>query len=229
MRVCLVESGAVASVIDLPDDAVISDDGTRALYDAVRVETGYVEVTDDGTTDLVSFERSVPYQAEFQAPEGCVLTPSAIAGPGWAWTKKMGFVPPPPPPLEPLKVLARRQVIAYANDITARITAAYPDAEVASWPTREAEARAVAAGQTLPEGAMLTALAAAAGQTQADYAARILAKAVAYRQVVVAVTVIREAAQAAIAAAATTAEIDEALATIKAQAEAKAAELGVAP
>jgi hypothetical protein len=124
---------------------------------------------------------------------------------------------------------ARRMIIAYADRITARITDAYPAAEVASWPTREIEARAVAEGEALPDGSLIAALAAAANQTPQIYAARVLAKAAGYRQVVVAVTVIREAAQAAISAARSAGEIDAALAAIKTQADAKAAEMGLAP
>jgi hypothetical protein len=120
-------------------------------------------------------------------------------------------------------------IIAYADRITARITDAYPAAEVASWPTRELEARAVAEGEALPDGSLIAALAAAAGQTPQIYADRVLAKAAGYREVVVAVTVIREAAQAAISAARSAGEIDAALGQIKAQADAKAAEMGLAP
>ena len=126
------------------------------------------------------------------------------------------------------KAAAMVRVIAYANEITARITSRYPDAEVASWPTREAEARLIVAGGPTGDAPLLAAVAAATGDTVDNLAASVLAKAAAYRQVVAAVEAVRTQAEAAINACATPAEVDVALDALRQQAEALAAQMGLA-
>lgn len=123
---------------------------------------------------------------------------------------------------------ARTRVVAYADALTARITARYPAAEVASWPTRADEAVKVQGGAAADVTPLITALAAASGQTRAEIAAAILAKAQAYTAVVVAVSVLREQAEAAIAAAPDEAALAVALEALKQAADARAAELGLA-
>lgn len=140
------------------------------------------------------------------------------------------FKPPPPivVPLAELQAAARQRVVAYADALTARITARYPAAEVASWPTRADEAAKVQGGAGADVTPLITALAAASGQTRAEIAATILAKAAAYTAVVVAVSVLREQAEAAIAAAPDEAALAAALDALKQAADARVAELGLA-
>lgn len=131
-------------------------------------------------------------------------------------------------PIEVHRREARRAVIAYADMLTARITDRYSAAEVASWPSRAAEAQAVQAGMAPEMTPIITGLAAASGASRDTIAAAILAKASAYTSVVIAVTAIREQGEAAISAAATLEALTATLATLRQEADAKAAELGLA-
>lgn len=149
---------------------------------------------------------------------------------GWV-RKGKAFAPPPPPaapPLDQVKAQARTRVVAFADQITARITGQYPAAEVASWPTQEAEARAIVAGADAADAPLISALATAAEMTLADYAGSVLAKAAVYRQVVASVKAIRDATDAEIEAAATHEAVAAALEQARQAALAKATELGLA-
>jgi len=126
------------------------------------------------------------------------------------------------------KTRASAAIIAFADTVTSRITARYPAAEVASWPTQEMEARAVKNGGGQASAPLLQMLAEAADETLDAYADRVLAKATEYRAVVTAAKAIRDQVEAAVTAARTADEIDASLATAKAAAEAKASELGLA-
>ena len=123
---------------------------------------------------------------------------------------------------------AKARVIIFADGITSRITDRYPAAEVASWPTREAEARAVLAGATADATPLITALAQAEQATRDLVATAIMAKASQYRAIVVAVSTIRAKAEAALDQCQTAAQISVALKTVQAAALAAAVELGLA-
>ena len=135
---------------------------------------------------------------------------------------------PPPPTLAEIKAGALRRVIAYADQITARITRRYPAAEVASWPTQEAEALRAQAGGAAVDVPLIAAMATAAGMALADFAGLVLAKAAAYRQVVAAVQATRSRAEALIGACQSAGEVETALATLRAEADAQAAAMGLA-
>lgn len=111
-------------------------------------------------------------------------------------------------PIGPMKVSAMARVLAMANDLTGRVTRQYPAAEVVSWPTQDAEARAVLAGGTAADAPLLAALAAGTGATLQAYATSVLAKSSAYRAILVAAKALRDAAQAGLADADTPAEIE---------------------
>lgn len=148
---------------------------------------------------------------------------------GWTYDGDT-FAPPPAPPtpdLDIVKAAAIRTMIGYADSITARITSRYPAAEVASWPTQEAEARIVLAGGTRSDAPLLTVLAAANQMELSDFAELVIDNATTYRQVIAAVQVIRGATEIAINAAQSSEAVDAALASAKEIAEAKAAELGL--
>ncbi|MBX9619788.1 MAG: hypothetical protein K2X10_11625 [Hyphomicrobiales bacterium] len=137
-------------------------------------------------------------------------------------------VVPPPPPLDQVKSQARAKVIAFADQITARITGQYPAAEVASWPTQEAEARDIVAGADAAAAPLLSTMAADAKTPLTDYAQSVLVKATAYRQVVAAVKSIRDDTDVAINAATTAEAVGAALEQARQAALAKAATLGLA-
>lgn len=130
--------------------------------------------------------------------------------------------------IEEMRRTARAQVIAFADQMTERITGQYPAAEVASWPTQEAEARAIVAGADAAAAPLISALATAAKMPLKDYATGVLAKAEAYRQVVAAVKAIRDTTDAAIDAATTPEAVGAALEQARQTALAKAAALGLA-
>lgn len=132
---------------------------------------------------------------------------------------------PDRPPLADAKAAARARVVAYADTITARITARYPVVEVASWPTQEAEARAITAGST--DAPLLTALALRWDMTLDHMADVVLAKAAGYRAVVAAVIEVRDATMTALDAAQDYAALDAALAAARIRADGLARQLGL--
>ncbi len=157
----------------------------------------------------------------------CIECSDAVR-PGWVYDGDV-LAPPDnhPVDMQHARVTAMRQVIEYANTITRQITGRYPEAEVASWPLQEAEARSVEAGGGASVAPLLSALAARSGQTLADFAALVLTKAGAYHEIVAAVQAVRSQTEAAIAAASTQDDINQALAAAAGQASQAAAQLGI--
>lgn len=133
---------------------------------------------------------------------------------------------PPPPSLAEMQAAALRRVIAYSDDITSRITGRYPAAEVASWPTQEAEARLIQSGGAAVDAPLIAALAAAAAMSLSDFAAAVLDKAATYRQIVAAVQATRSRAEALIGACQSAGEIEAALITLRSEADAQAQAMG---
>lgn len=88
---------------------------------------------------------------------------------------------------------------------TAAVTGPVPLAEQLSWLAKEAEARALLAGG--PEGGMIAGEAAVTGEPAADLAARIVARADAYRVLIAALTGLRRKMEGAIGAAGSEAEL----------------------
>lgn len=140
---------------------------------------------------------------------------------GGAWDLE-DMASPPSPPLGQVRAGAKAQIVAYADRITARITGQYPAAEVASWPTQEAEARAVKAGAAPSEAPLISALATAARQPIGAYADNVLTKAASYRLVVAEVKAFRDVAEAAIMASSSVAGVEQALVTARGEATALA-------
>ena len=153
-----------------------------------------------------------------------------------------GIVPNPNPVLTDAQVLAQAKlvatagIIAFANLMTDKIASAYPKAEVDSWPTQLSEARAIVAGTALPTGSLLPLLAAGAlGVAVADVppasllamAQKVIKKAVAYNTIIATVQGLRMQGEAAIAAAATTADLAAAMAALKVKGTAAAQALGL--
>ena len=134
------------------------------------------------------------------------------------------------PTLAQAQATAIADCITYANALTAKITNAYPDSEVASWPAQEAEAKLVQAGQTPAAPSILQALVTAANNpaiTLQTLATAVLAKATTYHQIVAAVQAVRTQAQNQIGAATDASQIPAIIAGLKQQADTAAAQLGL--
>lgn len=167
-----------------------------------------------------------PGYAACEADEAMI---TVIASPDQAAVRMIDLAAlPPPPSLAEIKAGALKRVVAYADRITARITGRYPAAEVASWPTQEAEALRVQAGGAAGDAPLIAAMAAAAGMSPSDFAALVLAKAAAYRQIVAAVQATRSQAEALIGSCQSAAEVEAALVTLRGEADAQAQAMGLA-
>jgi hypothetical protein len=131
----------------------------------------------------------------------------------------------PEPTLLEVQTNAKRQMVAWIDRLTDQLRADIPRDEVASWPSKSAEAKAVIEGATVAP--ILQVEADLVGSSLREVAETIVARTAFYETVVGAVAGIRRNTVAAIDAA-TDAEgvalaLDEALAT----ASAKATELGL--
>lgn len=159
-------------------------------------------------------------------PEGTIEVPVKPSG-EHEWVDGQWVLTQAPPSMPEIRAAARARVIEYADAITARITSQYPAAEVASWPTREIEARDLAANPASP-APLLRTIAAMTGEDLGRMAQAVLAKAAAYRKVVAAVEAVRTQADMALAAADTPEAVGAVLASLKARADALAKQMGLA-
>lgn len=117
-----------------------------------------------------------------------------------AWLADDGnsITPWTPPPFD--RAAARAGAIAALDALSAAITGRYPAAEVASWPIKDREARAILAGTTDPaDTTVVGPLAAALGQDPEDLAAAIVAKANAYTGLMIWIETQRAGLDAALA------------------------------
>ena len=135
---------------------------------------------------------------------------------------------PAPPDLYPDTETARAAMLGWINDLTAKITSKYPTAEVASWPSKAEAARAVVAGAARQDQTdMIQAEADLTGASLGDQAAAIVAKAQVYEAIVSKTSGLRQATDAALVAATTSAEREAALDAAMTAAAAMAAEYGL--
>jgi hypothetical protein len=108
---------------------------------------------------------------------------------------------------------ARTAIVHAIEAVTDRLTGDIPLAEKLSWTAKEAAARALVAGAaTSAERALLDGEASITGETQAALAARVILNADAYRAAIAFLTGLRRRAEAGLASAATTGEVDAAYA-----------------
>jgi hypothetical protein len=135
-------------------------------------------------------------------------------------------IPPPMPPIEMLRTGAVSRAMAIIGGLSRPIRDAYTEAEVDSWAAQAAEARAVLAGGGAEYAPTLALIAAARNVTLAQIAASVSVNAAAFSAIMVAEQNLRRQAEAAINAATTQAEIDAALAAIRAQVLAAAQAMG---
>lgn len=125
--------------------------------------------------------------------------------------------------IDDLRVNAKALIRAHGDQLGARFTAGYPRHEIASWPTKFAEALAVEAGGT--DAPLLAVEAKALGTDIATLAAKVVAKGSVFREAAALIAAMRQNAGAAIDAAQTEAEIDAAVAAAEADAETRFAPL----
>jgi hypothetical protein len=115
-------------------------------------------------------------------------------------------------------------MLARIETFTAQFTAGYPSAEIASWPTKSAEAAIILAGGS---SAMIDAEAQARGKTSLEIATLIATNTAFYTTIIAIVSGVRGSTEVAIASATTPEEVDAALAMALATAQAAAASLGL--
>lgn len=120
------------------------------------------------------------------------------------------------PDMAAIRTRAVARVVAVIDAAADAIAGPVPEYERASWPTKEAAARAylslpLAAGATAAQAAMIEGEATVAGETPAAVAARIVANADAWIGAIAALTGRRRVALAAIAAAETPDDVQAAL------------------
>ncbi|MFB0493006.1 hypothetical protein ABIE45_005592 [Methylobacterium sp. OAE515] len=129
-----------------------------------------------------------------------------------------------------LRDRAFAKAMAYGNGLTATVLAAYSDVEARTWPLQRTQADAVLAGGTLPPDAILTKLAAARGMDIEPFALVVQAKAQVFEAIVEAGQILRVAAEGLLSTSLDTPEkLDAAFEALRAQAEAAAAKVGLAP
>lgn len=101
----------------------------------------------------------------------------------------------------------RREIIAAADACAGLVKARYSALEVDSWAIQQAQAERVIAGESLPEGALLTALAAANGVDIREFAGRVMANVGTAEAVTKLVIAQQQSLEARLKAAATEEEI----------------------
>ncbi len=146
-----------------------------------------------------------------------------------------GSVSNPPSDLDGLKEQAIEAIIQKANGFTDPILGKYPEAEQRGWPRREAEARAIVAADdkaaAIAETIIIKGLANRASEdanATIARAERIIAKADELATISVAVETMRTSAIAAVMEITDPATIPDTLAALEIEANALAAEFGLA-
>jgi len=132
------------------------------------------------------------------------------------------------PQRHPNTEAARAAMLGFINDLTAQITSQYPAAEVSAWPSKAEAARAVIAGTArADQTTLIQDEADLIGATLTAQAAAIVAKAEVFEAIVAKVSGLRQATDAGIVAATTSAEREAVLDAAKAQAATLAAAYGL--
>ena len=147
---------------------------------------------------------------------------------GWLWNGETA-TPPLVPDIYPEDASARSAMLNFINTLTAQITSQYPAAEVSAWPSKAEAARAVIAGTArADQTTLIQDEADLVGTALAAQAAAIVAKAEVFEAIVAKVSGLRQATDAGIVAATTSAEREAVLDAAKAQATTLAAAYGLA-
>jgi hypothetical protein len=139
-------------------------------------------------------------------------------------------VPDPSIDMAALRKAAFDRAMAVGNKITAAITGTYSDAEARTWAIQEEEARIVVAGASLPAWALLPGLAADKGETTQIYAARVVARADAFKAIVRAGVRLRRGAEGLLSPSLDTPDkLTAAVEALRVAAAAEAATFGLPP
>lgn len=154
-------------------------------------------------------------------PEGSTVAP------GWTYDGEVFSPPVIAHDMARAKAAAVKTAMDFGNAITGQVTGAYAQAEILSWDKQEAEARIVVDGGTLPASAILPGLAEDKNEDLAVYAASVVAKADAFRAIARAAVYLRRRISEVILdpAVTTPAELETAVAQLRAECEAIAAQL----
>jgi hypothetical protein len=166
---------------------------------------------------------------DFELPDRVLITlpEGSIVAPGWTYDGE-DFAPPViVHDMDALKAAAVKTAMDFGSAITGQVTGAYAQAEILSWDKQEAEARIVVDGGTLPASAILPGLAEDKNEDLATYAASVVAKADAFRAIARAAVYLRRRISEVILdpAVTTPAELETAVAGLRAECEAIAAQL----
>ena len=225
-------AGGFASVAERDDADAGSDAGDFIAGDAMLpirpVWHDDAAFDDEGAETTPATQRFAAYTClrlpagtDVPVMDGVTVAPWEPGLPGWGDNPDV-----PAPDMDALRRDARKAVLAFADKIASRLTDGYPDAERASWVAKQAEARAIVAGEADPAAyPVIAAEIALTGRDAAELAPVILAKASVYERAAGMISGLRQATLAAVDAAVSAEEIAAVLASAKAQAEAKFAEL----
>lgn len=131
-------------------------------------------------------------------------------GIGWVLSGKAFVEPITLEPLNTTKERAEGELLTALNAVADRATAGYLRMEVASWPAKAADARAIVAGGAVSN--LIAAEAAMLGVAPEILAAKIVAKATSYEQLIAALGALRQTHTQAISAATTAKAVNKSLA-----------------
>jgi hypothetical protein len=134
---------------------------------------------------------------------------------------------PPSRSMDELKADARAAMRDYISRFLAQFVANTPSAEIASWPTKAAEARAFLAGG--PASVIIQKEASVTGETVSNLAAIIVAKADRYSEIIGLVSGLRRKVDAEIDAASSPAALASVIQSSKSAATALAISVGAQP
>jgi hypothetical protein len=158
--------------------------------------------------------------AETPPPDGI----AQWSGEGWITLAQL----PPPPDVYPDTQSARAAMLGFIESITDQITSQYPKAEVSAWGSKAEAARAVIADTARADQvALIQDEADIVGTTLGDQAAAVVAKAVVFEAIVAKVSGLRQATDAALVAASTSAGREAVLDAATIQAATLASEYGL--
>jgi len=188
----------------------------------------YAEVKQDGTLHQVwrgiegDFDPPIlPGSTLVSFPDGTDVRPGMI------WDGQ-NLLPSPPPPIEAVREAAKREVVAFADEIASRpdVAGTYPQSEKEGWPTKLEAARAHLAGTAdQAQTDMLATEAGIVGVTVDQLAQVIVSKAAWFSKVNATISGMRQKAFAAIDAAPDQEAVEAVLEQLKLDAEKALADL----
>ncbi|WP_300067692.1 hypothetical protein [uncultured Ruegeria sp.] len=223
-------------------------------YHSYHPETGAYVATGEARLDPLDHQPYLPADATLIAPPDTGENQVAVwADDAWTiqpdyrgteyWLAdgshhtiiEIGVEPPadaldeePELPLYPDRAAARSAMVAGIDELLSEIAGQVPEFERASWPSKAEAARAVSAGAArADQAAMIAGEALTSGRTEAEVAARIIAKADVFEAVISRTTGLRVKLDEQLAAESDPNKYEAILEAGKTQAMSLASELGV--